>query len=266
MNSSQQKMTNENLSQQMTRCLTSIAEFSGNIINSTQIINVQETLQKTLQVISQSINKTFDNYLKSDTIRRLFESLKIEFGYYESLSERFIEYGMILPRDFDREHLDLISYYLAKNQKLQAVNVIINFYRQNNYHVLEKKVIRWNENKIFKMRGKILSDALGAHREKKYSLAIPCLIAQIEGILLEVDTPQKKSTRKVDEIINDYFNENEDLPLLEYYSFKTIIPFIERFVGWHGFVDQIRLTPKKRSITRHTILHGICTNYPSAML
>ena len=54
-----------------------------------------------------------------------------------------------------------------------------------NYFHRHLDAIQLRAVQVAPLRGPVLVDAFGAHREEKYSLSVPCLLAQADGILAE---------------------------------------------------------------------------------
>jgi len=60
-------------------------------------------------------------------------------------------------------------------------HVVPEIFRMDDHHVLEDMVARWDF--YLGWRNQVFEDAVWAHKNEKYSLSVPALAPQIEGIL-----------------------------------------------------------------------------------
>jgi hypothetical protein len=78
---------------------------------------------------------------------------------------------------------------LAKNEGAlpeEIEKTIIEYYEDGNWTALTEMVDSWYENEHFANRKHIINDALDAHKAGRYTLSIPTLIPQIEGLLSSI--------------------------------------------------------------------------------
>lgn len=112
-----------------------------------------------------------------DDLIRGFEELNRE------LHEKHEQDMVFLPPFFNEYTLPEIRELLLESDK-SAIEVYYDIF--SNKENLGKLLVQWKKNEHFtEERMEILSDALDAHRDKKYTLAIPALIGQLEGLVLE---------------------------------------------------------------------------------
>lgn len=114
---------------------------------------------------------------------------------------------------------------------------------------LQEMFETWIKYDSYKHRSLILQDCLNAHYEKKYTLSVPCMLSQIDGLLTEIFKTEKVSNalRKIDSTIEDYFLGGDILlAALENQLFKPT-PSNKK---WN-----------KNYPNRHLILHGKDISY-----
>lgn len=115
----------------------------------------------------------------------------------------------------------------------------------------------FNDNELFKPRIHIIEDALGAHLATKYTLSIPVILSQIDGIFIECyKILEGKISRKCPKC-----KHRTELPL----NARNISEYLAKrksvYFGW--FLRHIMDTFEK---LRNDILHGKKLNYPDADL
>jgi AraC-like DNA-binding protein len=112
-----------------------------------------------------------------DDLIRGFERLNRE------LHEKHEQDMVFLPPFFNEYTLPEIRELLLDSDK-SAIDVYYEIF--SNRENLDKLLQQWKKNPHFtEERMEILSDALDAHINKKYTLATPALIGQLEGLMLE---------------------------------------------------------------------------------
>ena len=149
--------------------------------------------------------------------------------------------------------------------------IIVEHYEDEEWAELDEMVSSWGDNPFFANRMHIIDDALEAHIHGKYTLVVPALLTQVEGIASSIlDTPAGSSTRLVKSAIAERQGE-----FLRSASRDILIRFVTSPVGYGG-VRQEYFTPERfpewlkskgvaetQSINRQGILHGVHVNYAS---
>ena len=119
---------------------------------------------------------------------------------------------------------------------------------------LNERLNSWKSYKWIGPRMHILAMAIGAHTEAKYELSVPVLMAQIEGILLEGSRYEGwiKPDREEANIKAACDNSGGSIGRLAKNLFVTA--FFQHFT-----IGQ----PVVPNLSRHAILHGVDTDYPT---
>jgi hypothetical protein len=151
--------------------------------------------------------------------------------------------------------------------------VFIEHYEANGWQPLRDLVDYWEDHPHFGKRMKIIRDALDAHIAGKYTLSIPALLPQIEGILSSLTrTPAGKPTKTFKSEIEKRYDDvipslSKDIllslvtsPILYGSTGKNSQFFTpEKFPDW---LAQEGLTINQ-VFNRHAILHGVQIEYES---
>lgn len=159
----------------------------------------------------------------------------------------------------------------GKTEPEAVWQVVVGHFEEGEWSALRRMVSSWDDNPYFSNRMSILCDALEAHIEGTYSLVVPTLLAQIEGVLSSIlRVPAGDTTRivktAVGELGNDY---------LAAVCKDILVAFITSPAGYGGVKDDY-FTPERfpewleskgiveeQALNRHAILHGVQVNYAS---
>lgn len=148
----------------------------------------------------------------------------------------------------------------------------IEYFEENQWGVLQEIVASWEENPYFVRRMSILHDALEAHIQGKYTLSIPALLSQVEGVASGiVEKPAGDTTRIMKTAI-----ENIDYGNFVRAACKDIlVAFVTSPVGYGGVKSEYMTLEKypewlkakghleSQTLNRHAILHGMQIDYAS---
>jgi hypothetical protein len=151
--------------------------------------------------------------------------------------------------------VSFISQFNEEYGKKETTDKFINefeiamcdFYTEEN---LNKILARWASINLLQNRIQILSDVISSHINRKYTLSIPALLPQIEGVLSQYFINSTELGKKKINIYIDYLLEGDD----RYLPFKGII-IDELYKKFHWGDESMP------ALSRHAILHGADTNY-----
>ncbi len=126
-----------------------------------------ETFTKILSENSESITDAVERH--SEVVLPLLRKAKL--WYFQSM-----------PIEIARDLLQLAEQEIEITvEKIEQV--FIDYYSADNYEILKGMVLSWFDSPFFDKRKVIIEDALGAHMSGKFTLSIPALLPQVEGIL-----------------------------------------------------------------------------------
>ena len=155
-----------------------------------------------------------------------------------------------------------------KDTRVEAVEeVFLEYFEKNDLEMLQEMITSWEVSHPFAQRKHIIHDAFDAHKAGKYTLSIPALLPQAEGVLSSITgkgggKPYKLFDETIQQEYPDILNNITKDILLKFATsmYKGIKP--EYFT-----TDKLSLWLKSEDIresdfmNRHAILHGIHINY-----
>jgi len=234
-----------------------------------------DTLQKSakaLDALSKSLSEYFSKiqesieavhkFLNSEKYIKAHQKIKASIELFLRFSEQLPEANRILInlgwwylRDlYISESSHIVELHNQGKDKQIEKEIIAAFTKE----VLLEKIDRWEKLQSLKRgRFRIVKDAVIAHIERKYTLSIPVLFAQVEGELREklgLADGQIKYNKLRIKFKNELSKSSNDFDLL---VSEGIINIVDTFLKSHG----LSKTMKYRKISRHTVMHGLVTNY-----
>jgi len=157
-------------------------------------------------------------------------------------------------------------YNYQKGSKVAITNLFRKIYQRENCKNLESVVIHWRKNKLFSPWQSHITDALNAHKNKKYTLSVPVLLLVAEGIA--TDFCKKSDVHKR----SDRSNGGEKIKKAvrqKYTQFSHLLPsnlyLLESAINTTIYQDTNHIKIKKRLriniLNRRAVLHGLKKNY-----
>lgn len=149
-----------------------------------------------------------------------------------------------------RLHQECQAGHLTENEVARLLlDILLETYRLNDFEELRDMVSRWFDQPEFAKRKHILEDALDAHIRGQYTLTVPVLFTQIEGIAKHITNvkPTKKNAfgraiKKLKSRTDAEFNRSPELVL------------------WWKLAEGA-FRKNKTYLPRHDIIHGINVTY-----
>ena len=229
-----------------------IAEYEKHLANVLSKIDLSQ-----IKKIEQIIEKTFSHqaFLNSlDTMNNLLQK------------DRQLTKKIVVEA---HEILCSLGWWVYPDWTIPSLKHIIDEYKKGNTNGIEQEIIKffsnkkleemltsWQKNNKLSGRIHILKDVVWAHIQKKYTLSIPVVLPNIEGIINE--NSGRKGIIKPSEslsILKTYLKEELDSnSLLALYPL-ALLKFTEKLFR-EGFE-----WGKPSNKGRHPILHGQHTNY-----
>ena len=179
-----------------------------------------------------------------------------------------------MPRKLWRDIIDIVP-----PDKEKIWRLVINYYEKRRWAVLKSTVLNWANNAIFNPRMVILKDALSAHIKGRWTLSIPALLPQIEGIALDIirrsGLPQDKKSIIIDKSINKEIGKTlpsqvfsslsiDNFTPREMVAVYTLLYHLEsQLYKSIDFLEEVSRTDQMDSLNRHAVLHGTHINYVS---
>lgn len=215
--------------------------FNDKLIN---LSNVAGTLESNLKMVLSNITEV--KVIRDLVGKRFEKSINIlkRFGWWGISSLSFKIYIEIEKQE------NLL-------EKKEVDEIICNFYNKDNFKNLESLLAKWKQNKYFERISEILDDAIYAHKNGKYTLSIPALMPNVEGIIRC--------------FMNDEYGISEKSFIYIYKEFKdNIKKFGDIMAGYVvQYIDILfcnfdpRNPDKVDDFSRHKLSHGFSSNYHS---
>ena len=211
----------------------------------------------------------------SEGIGNIFKSIE-EVGLQASKAFKKIPEELSYSQ---REYLFEEGWYLSEDLPINYPRLIKDLIDKNDYKKLEKLLINYSNSKIpeireklgkyFPKRLKIINDTLNAHEKNIYTLSIPILLIQAEGICKEIinitpfiNVKSRKKYLKMQEKINEKLNKLEINGISVRVDSITDI-FLEYLLSetdinrsMKSIIKQKKKNKKYNPLNRDYILHG----------
>lgn len=247
-------MTQNNDSQQP-RDFRLTIEFDRELykrLSQTQIASLE---QQVIDLLRDLLQK-FANQIIED-FRILEDQIEETKQQADAIAPYFREAGIWLSLStpqFIWENLKILNRAGELTTK-KLIATIIQGFHEDNFSFLNEMVSGWWDVSILERRRHIIEDALEAHKQGKYTLSVPVLLAQIEGLIHDIcispsGTTLSKSIR-------------EKLKGLMPYSYLEPVSGLA-FKAVFDQMYETKLTPAD-DMNRHLILHGYDVDYNSAL-
>jgi len=194
----------------------------------------------------------------------VFDKLAELLEYHKDSAEAFKSAGWAIAPSMNRELREKVVLFHQQNKTRHISQVILGYYHKNNFSKLKSTVASWETNPLFSSRMHIFKAALKAHCEGNYTLSVPALLPQIEGVLNEYVKLNKLETKlgKVEKVYNAVIGDLDEYPLTSWAIANTLLFQLQTSTfTFTDFEIEFKKSANNRKTTRHTVLHGIATNY-----
>lgn len=206
----------------------------------------------------------------ADAVQRMLQQLDVFGPLREVVKDEenavgaFRSAGWPIAPSMPRELIRRVTKLHQNGKTRYATQVIAGYYRRGNCKPLAEAVDKWRKRPCFESRMHIIDDALTAHREGKYTLSVPALLAQVEGVMNEYVAMNHLSAKlgKMPEVYRVVIGDPMSNELATWGIAETLLCQLStNTYVWTDFSREIVLPLRKRRTTRHTVLHGIMIGY-----
>lgn len=194
-----------------------------------------------------------------EPLRSIFKNIDVDvlrdvIGFGNALHKKHQTDMSFMPPFLDNVPVSMISeaFLDSKKSPIKIYQLLL-----QDPKVVKSLSKQWKKDSVLASRIKILEDALQAHLEKKYTLSIPVLLTQLEGIISDKFQIKHK---QIQHAVKEGFADLPRSPEVDFadgaYQFINIIT--SEVFNSNEHVDH-----KSRNIyaNRHKILHGNSLNY-----
>ena len=244
----------------------------GDLARQAELVkNIYGTIYgKQFVELSEAINRQAEQIKKivepltrqASLVSEAFHSYQKKYEEDKESLATLSQAGLILAPSMDKKYLERIRKYKGANNTRSIYTATRRYYSDKEYQQLHKLVKSLELNSIFKPRLGIVNDALWAHVQGKYTLSIPTLLAQIEGIIIDYRLIYDPNAKKVigKDAIKETLDNASGLGSLVLYEGLT--EFIETTVFKKNDFNKLSVFNRKK-LNRHIVLHGRQLNYAS---
>jgi len=155
-----------------------------------------------------------------------------------------------------------------KQGKTQYISrIIMGYYQRNNHRHLIETVEAWNSNPVFAPRMSIIKDVLEAHCRGQYTLSVPTLIPQIEGVFNDYVHASGLEAKlgKIQEVYKAVIGDPDKYSLPNFHIWVIATTLLYQLQTntyvFTDFEDEIKKPVNRRQVTRHTVSHGVALKY-----
>lgn len=227
--------------------LTRILENSSKFYINDKLINLSSIAKK----LEPSLNSILADITEVKVIRDVAEK---RFRKAINILKGFGWWG-ISSLSF-KIYMEIEKHYNILDSE-EIDKIICDFYSKDNFNNLELLLSKWKENKYFCRVSEILDDAIEAHKNGKYTLSIPALMPNIEGIIRC--------------FMNDKYRISERSFVPVYKEFKENIKIFGDIMAVYviQYIDNLfcRFDPRNPDevddFSRHKLSHGFSSHYHS---
>jgi len=223
------------------------------------IQTLHQTLLDSVSPVASLLHTVFD----SPGFKLLEKQLELD----EETVKAFQKAGWAIAPSMPVSLLKRVVELHKGSKERFASQVIIGYYHRKAYANLKDMVSAWQTHPLFTSRMHIFLDALEAHINGQYTLSIPALMPQIEGILSELVNEHKldASLGKIKQVYKAAIGDLGDVPWDTWAIANGLLYMLENNLYINSpFDKEIVKPPTQRKISRHTVLHGINTCYDKA--
>lgn len=224
------------------------------------VLSSMDAISKTIATSIAATRIAFDSLGGLDLIQRFRERVDLDEETVEAFNAAGWPIAPSMPQCLRQRVVEL---YKA-GKAAYTSQTILGYYRRESHTHLVQAVEGWRDNSLFKSRMHIINDALTAHRRGLYTLSVPALIPQIEGVLNDYVWACGLHTRfgKINEVYKVVIGDPYAHDLSTWTIAMTLLHHLQtNTYVFTDFETELEKSVRQRLTTRHTVLHGITTNY-----
>jgi len=241
-----------------------------------QLVNTINTMYESFNLISQDYSDKVSEIIEglpkfTSSISPALESLptldpeRIERGLRESAEIMFENGWWVIPTMPSNFYFQLLNQDVSK-QNLTAF--LIDYYNDNDCIRLNQIIKGWKLEK-FTNNQEIFEDSLWAHKKSKFTLTVPALTIQVEGILRSYFNHISKRSIKAyqEELKKEYKqmfeNKEENVHLIDKLLHMQNVEFLDK--GINRFTESFDPSEPRDfdDLHRNPLFHGQYKNYNS---
>jgi len=198
--------------------------------------------------------------IAADMFQSLRERLELDEGMVKAFNSADWPIAPSMPPALRQRVVELYN----RGEKAHISQVILGYYRGAHHKYLIQAVNDWHKNRLFEPRMHILADALSAHCEGRYTLSVPALMAQIDGLLIDYVFVNGLAAQfgKIKEVYEAAIGDPLEYDLATYIFVNTLKYQLQtNTYAFVPFEAELQKSDQRRKTNRHTVLHGVTSSY-----
>ncbi len=220
-----------------------------------------------LDTLIKRLSVDFSAYrlaLESISASGIFAELLRLVQFNNDAAEAFKAAGWPIAPSMPRELRERVVELYQQGNTRYVSRVIMGYYQREGHKNLIAMVNSWREHPLFMHRMHIIDDALAAHCDGKYTLSVPALLPQIEGVLNDYVRMNNLPARfgRIQQVYRVAISDLESYNLSSWAIANTLLFQLQtNTYAYTDFESELNKSVNSRQTTRHTVLHGVTINY-----
>lgn len=243
----------------------SVTEFG--VANLAQLSNILDNLNVFTQQLTASLS-VFDLAIQSLVESNVFADLTHLLETHDRAAEAFNAAGWPIAPSMSSELRTHVVSMHVDGKTRHISRTMLGYYHRRSYHNLRAMVQIWKKHTLFADRMHIIQDAVDAHCEGLYTLSVPALLPQVEGILNDYVLQNNLSARlgKIRQVYEAFVGNPDEYSLTKWIVASTLLYQLQTSTyAYTDFEEELSKSVRRRRTTRHTVLHGVTVNYNKPM-
>lgn len=194
----------------------------------------------------------------------LFDNLMAVVQPHLDAAEAFNAGGWPIAPSMPSELIAHVVTMHSQGRTQYISRAIMGHYQRNGQQHLRSAVESWRAHHLILPRMHVLKDALEAHCQGLYTLSVPAMLPQIEGVLRDYVHANGLPARidKIREVYTAAIGDPDEYALPHWAIVSTLLYQLQ--TNTYHFTDfriELEKSINTRRVTRHTVLHGVAPRY-----
>lgn len=194
----------------------------------------------------------------------VFDNLIQLIQAHQDAVEAFKAAGWPISPSIPSELVERVVAMHKQGKTRYISRTIIGHYQRNSHQYLIETVESWKSHPLFALRMHILNDALQAHCRGLYTLSVPALVPQIEGVLNDYVLKNGLVAKfgKIQQVYEAAIGDVDEYGLSKWVIASTLLYQLQ--TNTYVFTDfeiELKRSVNTRQVTRHTVSHGVALKY-----
>lgn len=224
------------------------------------LVEKQNIVARRIAADMSAFQLALENIVSSDIFREVLS--RIQFN--ADAAEAFRAAGWPIAPSMSQDLIEHVVEMYREEKTRYISRAIMGYYQRNDSENLHSTVDSWSGNPLFDSRMHIINDALDAHCSGRFTLSVPALLPLVEGVLNDYVIINSLPARfgRIGQVYNAVIGDPDDYSLSVWAIANTLL--FQLNSSTYAFTDfgaELSKSINNRKTTRHTVLHGITSNY-----